>query len=550
MAKRKLSRGDESSLWQTLDVSGRRLYIARLVGVAAAYYGTAKLGLSLASTVPSATAIWPPTGISLAAMLLWGYRMWPAIALGAFLANLGTGVPIYTTLGITIGNTGEALLGTYLLRLADFRTTFERVRDVLYFVILAGVASTALSATIGTSSILAGGEISGDTFGTAWRTWWLGDLGGDLVVAPAILVAVTHWPYRRVMERPLEAAIIGLAVVAVAIGVFYPDTPRAYLLFPVVTWAALRFWQPGAVAGSLLIAAVAIPLTANDHGSFSGFPLDERLQLVQTFIAVAAATALVVAAVSSERQRIEDTARYISETLQKGLLPSELPQIPGVETVVEFHPAGEQQLVGGDFYDWFESSSRIWDILVGDVSGKGPAAARTTALARYTLRAEASHERRPRQILELLNGAMLRQAPGQTCTVAYARLVPDRRGGIRMTMSLAGHPLPLVLSTGGAVRPVGHTGSLLGAMPDPTLRDATIELNPGEALLFYTDGLTDAYAPDRIVTEAELIAALERCAGGSAQEIASGVRRAVVDGGTGQPRDDITVVVVRVPVRP
>jgi integral membrane sensor domain MASE1 len=536
------------NLWQTLDTAGRRRYLLQLLSVAGVYYGTAKLGLSLASTVPSATAIWPPTGISLAAMLLWGYRMWPAIALGAFLANTGTGIPIYSTLGIAVGNTCEALLGTYLLRLVDFRTTFERVRDVIYFVLLAAILSTTVSATIGASSILAGGEITGDDFGTAWRTWWLGDLGGALIVAPAILVAVTHWPFRRIRDRPLEAAIVGLTVIGLALAVFYPSTPRAYLLFPLVTWAALRFRQPGAVACSLLIAAVAIPLTANDHGSFSGFPLDERLQLVQTFIAVAAATALVVAAVSSERQRIEDTARYISETLQKGLLP-DLPGIPGIETVVDARPAGEQQLVGGDFYDWFESSDRIWDIVVGDVSGKGPAAARTTALARYTLRAEASRERRPSQVLGLLNRAILQQAPGQNCTVAYARLALGRGDGLRMTMSLAGHPPPLTLSSRGVVRRVGQAGTLLGAMPDPTLSDATVELEPGDAVLLYTDGLTDAYAPDRIVTEEQLIASLEGLAGRTAREIATGIQDAVLSGGPGDPRDDIVVMVMRVPGR-
>jgi integral membrane sensor domain MASE1 len=536
-------------MWQTLDPAERRLHLLRLLTVAGLYYGTARLGLSLASTVPSATAIWPPTGISLAAVLLWGYRMWPAIALGAFLANIDTDIPVYSTLGITVGNTCEALLGAYLLRLTDFRATFERVRDVMSFVILAALVSTTVSATLGTASILWGGEIAGDQFGTAWRTWWLGDLGGDLIVASAILVAVRYWPFRGVMDRPLEAASLGLAVVGVAVAVFYPSTPRAYLMFPLVTWAALRFWQPGAVACSILLTAVAVPLTANDHGSFSGFPLDERLQLVQTFIAVAAATGLVVAAVSTERQRIEDTARYIAETLQKGLIPDDLPEIPDLEIVVDLRPAAEQQIVGGDFYDWFESSSRVWDVVVGDVSGKGPAAARTTALARYTVRAEASRERRPSQVLVLLNRALRRQAPGENCTVAYSRLALDRGSGVAMTVSLAGHPPPLILSAAGDVRPVGEPGTLLGAVPDPSLSDSTVELEPGDAVLVYTDGLTDAYAPERIVTEGQLIAALEGLAGRSAREVASGIQDAVLTGGPGDPRDDLTVMVVRVPRR-
>jgi integral membrane sensor domain MASE1 len=104
--------------------------------VTAAYYGTAKLGLALAFVHSSVTAVWAPTGIALAALLLWGYRLWPAVALGAFLANLGTGVPLLVVLGITTGNTLEALLGVWLLSLVDFRRSLDRVRDVLSLIVL------------------------------------------------------------------------------------------------------------------------------------------------------------------------------------------------------------------------------------------------------------------------------------------------------------------------------------------------------------------------------------------------------------------------------
>jgi integral membrane sensor domain MASE1 len=473
--------------------------------------------------------------------------MWPAIALGALLANVDTGVPWYTVLGITTGNTGEALVGAFLLRrVADFRPSLERVQDVIGLVALAAVLSTMVSATIGVASLFAGDQVTTDGLWSAWRTWWLGDMGGDLLVASAIMVAVTHWPYRRAPGRPLEALVLLVAVIGVSFLVFYPDVPRAFLVFPFVVWAALRFWQPGAVGASLAIAAVAIPLTANDHGSFSGSSFDERLQLAQTFVGVVALTGLVLAAVMTERQRIEGAARYISETLQKGLLPRHLPEIPGVEAAVDFRPAGEGSLVGGDFYDWFESGARRWDFLIGDIGGKGPAAARTTALARYTMRADAAHEQRPSQILELLNGAILRQAPGETCTVAYGRLTQRPGGGATLVVSVAGHPLPLVVRRSGSVEEVGSVGTLLGAVPNPTLVDQRTELEPGDSLLLYTDGLTEAYAPERIITQPELIDALRSFAGNGAAGIASGIPEALLDGGRG-PRDDLTVVVLRVP---
>jgi integral membrane sensor domain MASE1 len=526
----------------------RRIYALKLVAVVAVYFGAAKLGLSLAYMNDSISAVWPPTGIALAATVFWGYRMWPAIALGAILGNVDTGVPWYTVLGITTGNTGEALVGAFLLRrVADFRPTLERVRDVIALAVLAGAVSTAVSATIGVSTLVLSDQLAADGFGFAWRIWWLGDMGGNLLVAPAIMVAATHWPYRRAPGRLLEGVVLAVGLLSVAFLVFYSDVPRAFLIFPFVIWAALRFWQPGAVAASLAIAGVAIPLTANDHGSFSGLSIDDRLQLAQTFVGVAAVTGLILAAVMTERQRIEGAARYISETLQKGLLPTHLPEIPGVEAAVDFRPAGEGSLIGGDFYDWFESGSRRWDFLIGDIGGKGPAAARTTALARYTLRADAAHEQRPSQILELLNRAILRQAPGETCTVAYGRLTPRPGGGATLVLSVAGHPLPLVVRRNGSVEEVGGVGTLLGAVPNPTLVDQRTELESGDALLLYTDGLTDAYAPERIITQPELMDALRSFAGDGAAGIASGIPEALLDGGGRGPRDDLTVVVLRVP---
>jgi integral membrane sensor domain MASE1 len=534
--------------WRGAIDEDRRTYALKLVGVAALYYGAAKLGLSLAYTNSSISAVWPPTGIALAATVFWGYRMWPAIALGALLANAWTGVPWFSVLGITIGNTGEALVGAYLLhRVADFRPSLERVRDVIALAFLGGIVSTTVSATIGVSSLLLGDQITTGGFGFAWRIWWLGDMGGDLLIAPAIMVAVTHWRDRRAPGRALEGLLLAVGLITVSFLVFGTEIPRAFLVFPFIIWAALRFWQPGAVAASLAVAAVAIPLTADDQGSFSGFAIDDRLQLAQTFLGVAAVTGLILAAVMTERRRIEGAARYISETLQKGLLPSHLPEIPGVEAAVDFRPAGEGALVGGDFYDWFESSAHRWDVILGDIGGKGPAAARTTALARYTLRADAVHEDRPSHILELLNRAILTQAPGETCTVAYGRITPRRGGGAGVILSIAGHPLPLVVRRDGRVEQAGGAGTLLGAVPNPSLADYRADLGPGDAVLLYTDGLTDAYAPERIISQAELIAALQSCAGNGAASIASGIQEVLLDGGDRGPRDDITILVLRIP---
>jgi serine phosphatase RsbU (regulator of sigma subunit)/anti-sigma regulatory factor (Ser/Thr protein kinase) len=522
-------------------------YAVQVALVAAVYYGSAKLGLQFGFESGSVTAVWPPTGIALAAVLLWGYRVWPGIALGACLANAWTGIPAYAVLGITVGNTLEALAGAYLLRRVDFRPSLERVRDVGALVGLAAILSTTISATIGVTMLWLADEIGGGQFASLWRTWWLGDMGGNLIVAPALLVAATHWPFRRAPGRLPEAVALGIALLGVSLFVFSRDAPLTYLAFPPLIWATLRFWQAGAAATALIYSAVAVAFTQAGEGPYAEYAPDERLLLAQTFVGVAGITALLLGAVITERRRVEDIVEYIADTLQESLLPARLPEVPGVQAAVDFRPASERHVVGGDFYDLFQADDGSWAVVVGDVVGKGAPAAAVTGLARYTLRAAAVQEPRPSRVLELLNDAIRRQRPSEFCSVAFARLETNGALGARAVVSNAGHPLPLVLRAEGTVEPIGVHGTLLGVVPDPVLSDTTIDLRPGDALVLYTDGLTDAYAPYRVLTQADLAAALERCHGEPAAEITRAVTSALLELEERRPRDDIALLVLRIP---
>ena len=391
-------------------MNNRNRYVAMVLCLAAVYYGAAELGLSLAFETPSVSAVWAPTGIALAALVLFGLRYWPGVALGALLANAWTGVPLLAVLGITAGNTLEALVGAYLLvRLTDFRPSLERVTDVVWLVTLGAVLSTMVSATIGTGSLLAAGEIEGGDFGSVWRTWWLGDMGGDLLIAPALMVAFTHWPYARLPGGLVEAVALAAGIAATVAFGFTREEPLTFLLLPLPILAAFRFRQPGAVGASLITAAIAIPLTEDMQGPFAGFAPDDRLLLAQLFVGIVCLTTLALAAVISERQRAEDSIRYVADTLQESLLPASLPVIAGVQAAVEFRPVGERGIVGGDFYELMEGEDGSVGIAIGDALGKGAIAAADTALARYTLRAAAMHETEPSRILSVLNEAMLRQ---------------------------------------------------------------------------------------------------------------------------------------------
>ena len=523
------------------------VYAAKIAVIAAAYYGSARVGLDLAFATGSVTAIWPPTGIALAALVLWGKSVWPGVALGAFLANAWTGVPLVTVLGITCGNTLEAVVGAYLLRrVAGFVPSLERVRDVLALVALGAVASTVIAATIGVGSLVVGGEVSVDEFGSVWRVWWLGDMGGNLLVAPLILATAAHWPFDRLPGRAGEAIVLAAAVITLSIFVFRQETNLAYLVFPLLVWAALRFWQPGAAAASLAVATIAVYLTANEEGPFVRSNPDDSLLLAQTYFGVTGVTVLLLAAVITERRRAEQTAERIAAALQESLLPSRLPKIPGVDLAARFRPVGPSHRVGGDFYDVFEARDGSWAVAVGDVCGKGPKAAAVTGLARYTLRTAALYERSPSKVLAVLNDALCdERSARELCGVAYARL--DRVDGeFRLELSIGGHPLPLLLRRDGVVTEFGTYGVVLGAEPDPRLVDTTVVLHPGDCILLYTDGLIDAYAPGRTLVAADIESLLRSCAGSDADHVADRVYRAVLELSPFEPRDDIALLVLRI----
>jgi len=253
-------------------------------------------------------------------------------------------------------------------------------------------------------------------------------------------------------------------------------------------------------------------------------------------------------ATAVDNARLYRDRSYIARTLQESLLPVELPEIAGIETAARFRPTGEGNEVGGDFYDLFESGLHGgWTVVMGDVCGKGPDAAAVTALARYTLRAAAMREQLPSRSLFMLNEALLRQRDDRRfCTVAYAYLEKLDHGA-RAGISTGGHPLPLLLRVDGSVEPVGAPGTLLGIVRDPDLEDRAVTLEPGDALVFYTDGVIESRASSNgVLDERRLAELVSTCAGQGADAIAATIEEAAVLSQEGRPKDDIAVLVLRV----
>jgi signal transduction histidine kinase len=313
--------------------------VTLVLALAAVYFGAAKLGLALAFQAEQVTAVWPPTGIALAAFLLLGYRVWPGIFLGALLANVTSNEPLATACGIAVGNTVEGLVGAWLLhRIVGFRASLERLRDVLGLVILAGAASTMLSATIGVTSLCLGGVQPWGTYGWLWWLWWLGDATGAVLVAPLLLAWATS-PMHSLRSRRLEAVALLASLLLVSLVVFAGGVtpaisrhPLEYTMFPFVVWAALRFGQPGTTAVTFIASCVAIWGTVHGYGPFATGTTQQNLILLQAFMAVVAITALLLSAAMGERLRTEDDLRRNQE--QAKLRLAEL------NTLLEILPTG------------------------------------------------------------------------------------------------------------------------------------------------------------------------------------------------------------------
>ena len=256
-------------------------------------------------------------------------------------------------------------------------------------------------------------------------------------------------------------------------------------------------------------------------------------------------------ALAVDNARLYRERSHIARTLQRSLLPT-LPQIPGVEVGVEYLPVGEENEVGGDFYDLIEAGDGDdpdgWLAVIGDVCGKGATAAAVTALARYTIRAIAMREDEPSSALSALNEAMIRQlGDEQFCTVACARLKPVDDAGFELTVARGGHPAPLVLRADGSVEAITPPGKALGVFRDPELADRKIHLGAGEAVILYTDGIVEARGPDdSLFGEGRLRDLLSSCAGLEAPAIAEKLRDVTLEYGEGNPRDDLAVLVLRV----
>lgn len=280
------------------------------------YFSSGKLGLTLAFVNASATAVWPPTGVGLAALLIFGYRVWPGIMLGAFLVNVTTTGTVATSLPIACGNTVEGLLGAYLVnRFANGRNAFNRTKDIFGFVIVAWLVSM-ISATVGAATLDVGGLAASGDYGAIWLTWWTGDTVGAMVITPLLLLWASTSYSRLESGRLLEAALLMIAFFLVGQTVFgglisplVTRQPLTFVCLPLLIWAALRFNQRVAATAVFVLASIAILGVVRGFGPFVRSSENESLLLLQAFIAMMAVTTMVLAAAVFERKQAQEGLR-------------------------------------------------------------------------------------------------------------------------------------------------------------------------------------------------------------------------------------------------
>jgi serine phosphatase RsbU (regulator of sigma subunit) len=249
------------------------------------------------------------------------------------------------------------------------------------------------------------------------------------------------------------------------------------------------------------------------------------------------------AALALDNARLYEDVGALARTLQAGLLPERLPAVDGVDVAARFRPAAGGSIIGGDFYDVLPHPGGV-DLLIGDVTGKGAQAAALTGLARHTLRTAVRYEPTPARVLDVLNRMLIadRGSAGRYCTVALCRL--ETNGGIHATLCCAGHPAPMVVRASGAVESVGARGTVLGWREDARLPEVRFDLAPGDSLVLYTDGVTEARTTGAAYGHGGLEKLLRSAAGDDAAGIAARVDRAAAR--VGARRDDVAVLVGRV----
>ena len=512
--------------------------VGALVLVGAAYYLGARLGLSLSLVRDNVTPLWPPTGIAVAAFLLWGRKMWPAVGLAAFAVNLPISEGPLPAAVTAAGNVLAPLVAVALLGRVGFRRQLDRQRDALAIVFLGALASMLISATIGALTLVVSGAIplgpAARGLGGVVDRGCDGGPGGRPVpvvssvvlgaedLAVATLGRGRHDPGRGrggdlvggVLRPP--PAVPGAA--RAGVGLLAPQlrgaAPAALIASLVVTWSAagdLGLFERGslfekmltlqafnacvALTSFFLAALVSDRIRAADALEAAAAELEERVLLRTAELSAAnARLSLEIRERSAaEEQLSHEEARAqrdheIAETLQRSLLPDRLPEIPDVALAARYVPATADVQVGGDWYDVVQLPGGLIGLAIGDVAGHGLPAAATMGQLRMALRAYALQDPSPVSVMSGVHQLVSQLPMAEMVTLMYLVFDPATR---MLRFTNAGHPPALVIDNGTCVYLEDGLAPPVGVTAYAEYTEVSQELSSGATLLLYTDGLVE-----------------------------------------------------------
>jgi diguanylate cyclase (GGDEF)-like protein len=325
----------------TLHAQSRFIRIGSVALFAGLYFIIGKLGLMLAYAHPSASPVWPATGVSVAVLLLAGYRFWPGIFAGAFFVNLTTAGTVATSLGVAAGNTLEGVAGAWLVnKFANGSNAFKSPKHIFRFLVLAGFISTMISATVGVTSLALGGFAAWSNYPSIWLTWWWGDAVGALVMGPLLLLWSQNYRIRWTKRQCLEAVLLLASLWLIGQVVFgdwepgISHQPLEFLLIPILIWAGLRFGRRETAAVVFLFSCVTVWGTARGYGPFVRGSTNESLLMLQLFMGVASVMAMTLASVVTQRRRAEEARYQLLQQEQRARAEAEAGQ-HRIESVLE-----------------------------------------------------------------------------------------------------------------------------------------------------------------------------------------------------------------------
>ena len=558
---RPITKGFTKHLVQT---SRTAAYLTELVLALVAYFLVGMVGLAVPFTSGNVSPVWPASGIALGAILLVGYRIWPAIALGAFLVNSLTPIPSVAALGIAVGNTIGPLIGAWLLRrFTSFQPSLTHLRDILGFIGFAALGGTALSATVGCLTLSLTPVNPWSSFGVAWLIWYLGDAMGVLIVTPLLLT----FAGLRSIREPRQILNFGTLVLGTVISCLLIFDERigfqtaedlfAFAVFPFVIWGAMRFEASGAAVVSFLISVIVVGETAYGVGPFAKSEPLQNATLLQCFLAVISISGMTLAAVNSERLQVmrDQAGRERVERERMAALEMEiagqvqtklLPQITPALTTLDYAASCVQaRAVGGDYYDYLDLGSNRVALVLADISGKGISAALLMANLQAGLRSQSALLVKDlAQSLRLVNRLFFECTEASKYATLFVGIYDDATRSLRYVN--CGHNPPLLLRGQTIERLIANV-TVLGLFEEFDCVVAETTLAPGDILALYTDGVIEATnATRQEFGEAGLVQTLRKNRHLDAVSIVESVVATVQQFAAGEQTDDLTLLVARV----